>query len=93
VGVNAGEILAFVVPLLALAGSWAVVKYQSSSHEGRVKNVEDETQALKIEVAVLKSKQEDHGSRMDQFVSALEAMEDRIIARMTQLFEAIKRNG
>lgn len=83
-------LLALLIPLLAVAGTWGVLKYQSSSHESRVKSVEEETQGLKTEVAVLKSRMEDHHSRMDQFMSALEAMEDRIIARMTQLFETLR---
>jgi hypothetical protein len=85
------KLWALLIPLLAVAGTWGVLKYQSASHETRVKTVEDETQGLKIEVAVLKSRMEDHGSRMDTFTEALAAMEDRIIARITQLFDALSQ--
>lgn len=87
------KLLTLLTLIFSAGISWGVVKYQSGSNVKRVEAVEKDAQDLKIEVAVLKSKQEDHGSRMDQFVSALEAMEARIIARMKELFEAIKRNG
>lgn len=78
-----GVLLALIAPI----GTWAVMREKTK----RIDIIEPQISELKTEIAVLKSKQDDHGSRIEGFTSAIEAMEKRIVDQVRQLFEAFTR--
>lgn len=59
----------------------------------RIDVIEPDIASLKTAVAVLQSKQEDHGTRIEGFTEAIQAMEKRIVEQVRQLFEAFSRGS
>jgi len=82
------ELLVFAA---GLAGTWAVLRLKSKEHDTRIAEAEKKVTELDKAVAVLASRQDDHGNRIEAFTTAIEQMEQRIVAQVKQLFEAFSR--
>ncbi len=74
-------------PLIGAIGAWAVMRDKVK----RIDVIEPDIAGLKTAVAVLQSKQDDHGNRIDGFTEAIQAMERRIVEQVKQLFEAFNK--
>lgn len=81
--------LAIAAAIVGPIGTWAVMREKVK----RIDVIEPEIALIKTAVAVLQSKQEDHGTRIDGFTEAIQAMEKRIVEQVRQLFEAFTRGG
>jgi hypothetical protein len=76
-------------PVLGAVSAWAVMLDKVQ----RIDHIEPEIAFLKTAVAVLQSKQDDHGNRIDGFTDAIQQMEKRIVEQVKQLFEAFTKGG
>lgn len=74
-------------PLIGAIGAWAVMRDKVK----RIDVIEPTLADLKTDVAVFRSKQEDHGARIEGFTDAIKAMEQRIVEQVKQLFEAFNK--
>ena len=74
-------------PLIGTIGAWAVMRDKVK----RIDVIEPDTATLKTAVAVIQSKQADHGDRIEGFTDAIKAMETRIVEQVKQLFEAFNK--
>ena len=70
-------------------GAWAVTRSKAE----RIDVIEPEIATLKTEVAVLKSRLDDHHGRIEGFTLAIKEMERRIVDQVKQLFEAFTKGG
>ena len=74
-------------PLIGAIGAWAVMRDKVK----RIDVIEPDIATLKTAVAVIQSKQADHGARIEGFTDAIKAMEQRIVEQVKQLFEAFNK--
>ena len=76
-----------LLPMLGVVGTWAVMRDKVK----RIDVIEPDIATLKTAVAVIQSKQADHGDRIEGFTDAIKAMETRIVEQVKQLFEAFNK--
>ena len=74
-------------PLIGAIGAWSVMRDKVK----RIDVIEPDIATLKTAVAVIQSKQADHGDRIEGFTDAIKAMETRIVEQVKQLFEAFNK--
>jgi len=79
--------IALLGAVVGPVGAWAVMREKVQ----RIDHIEPDIASLKTAVAVLQSKQDDHGNRIDGFTEAIQQMEKRIVEQVKQLFEAFNK--
>jgi len=79
--------IALLGAIVGPIGTWAVMREKVR----KIDTIEPDIAQLKTDIAVIQSKQADHGSRIEGFTEAIKAMEQRIVEQVKQLFEAFNK--